>query len=284
MREAGSSTFDEALAQFVDEACRAHPGITVDRAPFTAFVRTKVAEAEPSDEPLVTLHGGDLFLAFACVERRPGATEALDASIRSDIEKVNANQRSLGLGADELRQLVLERILLRADRGPPRIASYSGKGPLRAWVRVAATRIAIDLGRKAGAMNERPTDGMLFDRLPGAGDPEMTYVRELYAPELQAAVEAGWKALSVRQRTVLRQRFGEQLGADAIATIHGVHRATVFGWIDGATKALVASVRAELRSRVRGSDETLDSVMALVARGVDISVGRLLSGGDDEGG
>jgi hypothetical protein len=98
-------------------------------------------------------------------------------------------------------------------------------------------------------------------------------------PELQAAFEAAFKSLTPRQRTVLRQRFAEQLGADSIATIHGVHRATVFSWIETAREAVLAEVKKELRARVRGTDETLDSVMALVARGVDISVGRLLGGG-----
>jgi len=58
-----------------------------------------------------------------------------------------------------------------------------------------------------------------------------------------------------------------------------VHRATVFSWVEDARKAVLSGVRTELAARVRGTDATLDSVMALVARGLDVSVGRLLGGG-----
>ena len=269
---------DARLARLFDEAARVHAGLTIDRERFLSVVRGRLAEDVdvPLDEALGALHVADLFLAFACAERVPGASTRLDAVVRGDIERVAANQRGLGLAYDELRQLVLERVLVQTTEAPPKIASYSGRGPLRAWIRVAATRIALDLGRKKAGEVETPNDGTLFDRLPGAQDPEMAYMRSLYMPELQAAFEAAFKVLTPRQRTVLRQRFAEQLTADAIARIHDVHRATVHGWIDDARATLIDAVKRELRVRVRGTDETLDSVMALVARGVDISVGRLL--------
>jgi hypothetical protein len=43
--------------------------------------------------------------------------------------------------ADELRQTLRVRLLA----GPsPKIASYKGSGPLSGWVRVVATRIALE--------------------------------------------------------------------------------------------------------------------------------------------
>jgi RNA polymerase sigma-70 factor (ECF subfamily) len=268
----------ESPAELLVRAASERPHLCADRSAFARHVEVLLAA---SDEPLdpATLHAGDLLLAFACASGVAGAAAELAALVRGDVERVNANQKSLGLGADELLQLVLERLLVAEPGSAPRIAGYAGRGPLRGWVRVAATRLAMDLGRKrASGPPETPSDGALFDRLPGAGDPEMAYMRTLYGAALQESFEAAFARLAPRQRTVLRQRFAEGLTADAIATIHGVHRATVFSWVEDARKAVLSGVRTELAARVRGTDATLDSVMALVAGGLDVSVGRLLGG------
>jgi hypothetical protein len=39
------------------------------------------------------------------------------------------------------------RMLLGTDDQPPKIASYAGRGPLSAWIRVSAARMAVDLNR-----------------------------------------------------------------------------------------------------------------------------------------
>jgi RNA polymerase sigma-70 factor (ECF subfamily) len=278
---AGEPRRDAIVDGVVRAGRAAHPDLGADTDGFTRHVERRVAELDAEAQPAAEeIHAGDLYLAFACASGAPGAAERLADLVRTDVERVNANQRSLGLRHDELLQLVLERLLVRDEAGAVRIATYSGRGPLRAWVRVAATRIALDLGRKRAGQVETPARSTLFDQLPGAHDPEMAYMRSLYGAELQAAFEAAFTKLSARERTVLRQRFVEQLTGDAIATIHGVHRATVFGWIEDARRTLLGAVRSELAARVRGTDATLDSVMGLVVRGLDVSVGRLLGGGE----
>ena len=47
--------------------------------------------------------------------------------------------------ADDVYQLVVERLFVTAGDEPPRILSYGGRGPLRGWVAVAAQRIALSL-------------------------------------------------------------------------------------------------------------------------------------------
>ncbi|NUP08034.1 MAG: hypothetical protein HOW73_18465 [Polyangiaceae bacterium] len=266
------------LVATTQEALAAHRDLAVDSVAFATHLAAGLAEDVSCtlEASLASLHAADLLLAFACANRMPGAADRLAHMVGPEIDRINANQKSLRLSNAELRQLVLERLLVAPPGEVARIVSFSGRGPLKAWVRVAATRIALDLARKKGDKAESPSEGSLFDKLPGSQDPEMAYMRTLYGSELQRAFEAAFARLTARQRTVLRQRFSEQLTGDSIATMHGVHRATVFGWIEDARKLLLQSIRDELRSRVRGSDETLDSVMALVAGGLDVSVRRLL--------
>ena len=55
---------------------------------------------------------------------------------------------------DEVRQ-VLRTKLLVGDGAPPKIADYSGRGPLDGWVRAAAVRAAIDLKRREKEVGNR---------------------------------------------------------------------------------------------------------------------------------
>src|SRR5699024_2631966 len=95
-----------------------------------------------------TLHLSDLYLACACAHDVPGAVPRVLAVHQ---EAIAAVARRLGLSADardDLAQLVGERLFVAAESGQRRIARYSGAGPLRAWMKAVATRVALDLVRR----------------------------------------------------------------------------------------------------------------------------------------
>ena len=46
-----------------------------------------------------------------------------------------------------MRQRLRERLFVGSDGEPARLASYSGRGPLGTWVRIAAIRLALNLRR-----------------------------------------------------------------------------------------------------------------------------------------
>src|SRR5262249_2792960 len=151
---------------------------------------------------------------------------------------------TLGVTTDEFRQIFREHVFVAADpERPPRIASFEKKGALRAWVRVTATRLVIDLSRKPEGP-EPISDEDLSARLAQAGaDPELDYLKHAYGVALPDAFRDGLQALTVRQRNLLRQRYLHDLGADKLAEQYGVHRATMFAWIEEARSALLERVR-----------------------------------------
>jgi hypothetical protein len=69
--------------------------------------------------------------------------------------------------SDELRQNVRERLFLGTPDAPPRIASYSGEGDLRHWVRVVAMRAALNLTRGPERVF---SDEQALGRLPDVAD------------------------------------------------------------------------------------------------------------------
>jgi RNA polymerase sigma-70 factor (ECF subfamily) len=76
--------------------------------------------------------------------------------------------------------------------------------------------------------------------------------------------------LEVRERNLLRQRYLHDLSGERIAQMYGVHRATAFGWIEEARRALLVRVRRELGGRTKGRE--LESLLAVLGSRLDISL------------
>lgn len=241
-------------------------------AALAARIRRDVDAADALAE-LAALQVADVALADACARGEPLALRAFDARFGADLDVAIAKSPGLGVGKDEFRQLFREHVLVAEPGRAPRVAGYAGRGPLRAWVRVAATRLVIDLSRRPAQPDLRPEDE-LDALLPAAGNAEADYLRHAYGAHLAAAFADALAALTPRQRNLLRQKHVHELTGERLAAMYGVHRATVFGWIEGARKALLEHLGAALRARTAGHG--LDSVIGAVGSRLELSVRRLL--------
>ncbi|HWE27728.1 MAG TPA: sigma-70 family RNA polymerase sigma factor, partial [Polyangia bacterium] len=179
---------------------------------------------------------------------------------------------------DEVRQQLRHKLLLAPRPGErPRIADYAGRGPLQAWVRVAATRAAIDYLRSAGARfgAEVQPDDLSPD--PGAGDsPEVDYMKERYRPQFKAAFQAALRELDSEQRNVLRLHVVEGLNIDEIGSLFKVHRSTVARWIAAARRQVLAAAREKLSDELGLSAPEFDSLAGVVRSQLDLSVANIL--------
>src|SRR5690242_20589081 len=95
------------------------------------------------DQDAGDLHRDDLIWAAALAR---GDRAALDRYEREIAPIVAAQLAGRGHSADEideLQQVLRERMFVAAAGAAPVIASYAGRGPLRAWVLVTAIREAI---------------------------------------------------------------------------------------------------------------------------------------------
>lgn len=235
---------------------------------FEAFVVSK-ATAEPAVDAS-TLHRSDLALAFGCLRGDRGALDVFERVHGPDVDFALKRSPNLGLQAEEFRQLVRTKLFVRPAEGAPKIETYGGRGPLKSWVRVTVARMIVDIAR--GTDPARPAaEEPVLDRIPSAGDPEIAYLKDASRAELGEAMKRAFAKLTMRQRNLLRQRFLFDLPAEKIATLYQVHRATAFGWIEEARRALVDNIRREL-SAGRSKGRELESILALLGSRLDVSL------------
>jgi RNA polymerase sigma-70 factor (ECF subfamily) len=235
---------------------------------------------------LQDVHAQDLGLAIACERGADAALREFDRRFTPDMDRAIARSPNLGIGRDEFRQIVREKLFVAVGAGESsakkKIASWSARAPLAGWVRVVCARAVVDLSRRREdreLLVGGAGDDALFERLRSSADPELAALRRRFVDLLPAAFRAGLAALTPRQRNLLRQRYLHGVAASAIATAHGVHRATAFGWIEEARQALLAGARRHLAEAAR--DAALESVVQLLGSELHVSLGRLL-GADAE--
>jgi RNA polymerase sigma-70 factor (ECF subfamily) len=216
---------------------------------------------------------GDLYLATACRRGDNAALRRFEAAYGALFDRAIRRSPGLGFTEAEFRQLVLDRLFVPREDTPPRISKYEGRGSLEGWLRVMTSRLVIDLSRR----KKQPStagDERLVERMEDDQDTELAVLRHRYGPMLEQAFSAGLGALTIRQRNLLRQRYLHEVSADALAKVYGVHRATLFGWLEKARVALLLQVRQALAAAVPG--DQLESVVGLLGSDLHLSVRRLL--------
>jgi RNA polymerase sigma-70 factor, ECF subfamily len=183
----------------------------------------------------------DLYLCCACAEAQPEALRLFESEgsgvAKAAIARVD---RSADFVQDTLQE-VWDRLLLGAE---PKVRLYSGSGPLKAWLRVAATRVALDRKR---AMRFAGHHIELTDRLaaPG-GSPEAVLLKSRFGDAFQQALSDAVSGLSRQERNVLRMHIAGHCSIDEIGRAYNVHRATAARWLERTRARIYDEVRQEL--------------------------------------
>jgi len=261
------------LAQVVTAARAAWPQLRLDEARLAAFIGERVAASDLASAP-----AADLALAAACVDQDAAAHAAFDA-VLSEVDDAGAATRAPKDLVDEVKQLLRIQLLVPRDGRPAAIAGYRGKGPLRGWIRITATRELIRHKKKLA--REVPLQRSLETVLGGAAaDPLLSQLKAEYRSEFATALNAAIAKLSAEDRTLLRQHVVEGLSIDEIGAAFGVHRATAARWLGRARAALVATTHEVLAARLEIPVAEIESVIRLVQSRLDASMVRMLRDGD----
>ncbi|HEY4119867.1 MAG TPA: hypothetical protein VGM56_18500 [Byssovorax sp.] len=263
----------EDLRGWFDAATAAWPGVVVPEDAFGAYVRERL-HTDDGAERQAALHIDDLYLACACAR---GDEPALAAFERAILPEVDAALRRFAstLAPDEIKQLVRHRLFVGGADARPKILEYAGRGRLRTWVRVAATRVALNLAESSA--RERTFEQGAIEHILGAGgDPELAYLKRRYGAEFRASFGEAFSALDPRERNLLRYAFGEGLSVDAVGALYGVHRATAARWITKAHATLVEQVQRTMRARLHLDKDEYASILRLIESQIEISFERYL--------
>ena len=248
------------------------PDVALDEDALAPFIGQRLVGGELA-AALAAAPAADLALAAACVAQEPSAHAAFDAVL------VEVDIAGAAVGAppdlvEEVKQLLRMQLLVAKDGKPPGIAGYRGKGPLRGWVRITATRELIRHKKKAAryVASDRALDRLLANGI----DPQLEALKAEYRSEFAIALREAIELLSAEDRTLLRQQIVDGMSIDAVGIAFGVHRATAARWLSRARTALVAATHERLAARLDLPVDQVDSVIRLVQSKLDASVIRYL--------
>jgi RNA polymerase sigma-70 factor (ECF subfamily) len=224
------------------------------------------------------LRTADLALAAACAAGDVAAIELVEQRYFADLDRALARFEGGAPLVEEVKQRLRHKLFVGDGEGP-KISTYSGRGDLGRWIRVAATREAIGLVRKA--KKEIPMEEVALARAlaGGSGDLELDYLKGLYRSQFKAAFEEALAALEPKERTVLKYHVLDGLNIDQIGAVYGVHRATVARWISSVRDTLLGRTRKILMDKIAVDRAEFDSIMRLIQSQLDVSLSRLLRDG-----
>lgn len=261
-----AASLEVLVRERLEQARAAWPGVALDDALVLRHWGSKLgADLEGT---LRALHTGDLYLAAGCAARDEAALRRFEATFFTD--------RGLWPRSgdrDELEAVVRERLFVSRDGAAPRIASYSGQGPLRNWFKVATARAGLNLERG----EPRTTDDAALEAMPFEGDgPELGNMKKLYRAQFSEAFRKALRELPVRERGVLRLRYVDGLTLDQTAAVYEVHPVTLSRWQAKALEAVFRHIRAALMTELHVDSSELDSILRLVRSGLEVSLGGMM--------
>jgi RNA polymerase sigma-70 factor (ECF subfamily) len=217
-------------------------------------------------------HAADIYLCCACVQQDPSAQRIFerdaDPVVRGAIARVYRETEFVR----ETLQEFWEKLL----SGPnAKVNEYGARGPLQAWLRVAAARLAIDRRRAHQAMADRETDigELLVDQSFG---PEATLIRTRFYTPFRDALRDAIAQLPSKQRNLLRMHVQGHCSIDQIGRAYGVHRATAARWLEGIKAIIVQSVRSRFQLiGPRLTNSEFASVARIVGGELDLGLSAL---------
>lgn len=269
-----ASSHTAALATWnalVDAARAQWPDVTLDEDEIARFVGPRLVGVDIVSA-LESIPAGDMALAAACLAQQATAHAAFDALLC----EVDAASQAVGASrdiSDDVKQLLRVQLLVPNGDKPPGIAGYRGKGSLRGWLRITATRELIRHKKKRQREVSLPPS---LEVLFAADSQELQALKAKYRNEFAAALREAIALLSPEDRTLLRQQVAEGLSIDAIGAAFGVHRATAARWLTRARASLVAATHRRLADRLQLPLDEIESAIRFVRSQLDASIVRHL--------
>lgn len=271
---------EATLRGMLEAGQRAWPKLHVEPAAFIRHLAERLPREGSAEEALSGIQAEHLYLACACALGMPAALAEFDRVFLPYAAKAVARMKELGIAEEEVQQALRQKLFI-GPSGTGKIADYSGRGALGAWVRAAAVRTALNLRR---SQKEKIQDGAgdaAELELPSS-DPELAFFKRHYREQFQAAFREAMRGLSDRDIAVLRLNMVDGLNIDRIGVMYRTHRSTVARWIARAREQLLHETRRILTERLALPAAELDSVMRLVHSQLDVSINGFLREREDD--
>ncbi len=250
---------------------RLYPAFALDETAFASHLeRCGAHHSVPTD----LAHVGDLFLAAAALSGDPRAVLELTRHCSPAVSRYTGRVTGASADLDDVAQELWKLLLMGTGNEPPKLAIYSGRGPLSAFVGITAQRIALRRALRADAATRAARAAVEMDAL--TLDPELSIVKESYRKSFQEAVAEALLALDDRARMVLRMHVVDRVSLERIARAYDVRQSSVSRWLEKARRQVARDTYRALKARLQLSQSDLRSIRGLVASQLDMSISRLL--------
>ncbi|MFT3694944.1 MAG: sigma-70 family RNA polymerase sigma factor [Kofleriaceae bacterium] len=217
----------------------------------------------------------DLYLAIACQAGDPRAIEILERDYFSEVDHAARKTRATPEQAQDVRGHLRRLCFTEEENRACALADFSGRGDLRGYLRVIATRELIKLVQRS--RREESVDEVLRSiDLDISRAPELALLRQRHGAEIATALRAALESLDERQRALLRYSLVLGWTVDKIGELYGVHRATAARWVSAARDALGQAMREEASTRLAIPLSDVDSIVREVHSQIDVSLARIL--------
>jgi RNA polymerase sigma-70 factor (ECF subfamily) len=262
------------LARLRADACAAYPEVHIDGERFAAELARRLG-AVASPDQVARVRADHVHLAIGCVAGDPVAVRTFERELFDEVGATGARMRARDDQVDDVRGHV-RRVLFVTEPGrPSALSEYSGRGDLRSYLRVIATRELVRVIHK-GRREVGLSDDDMLAMISPATDPELDYLRDRYRADVDAAMRTALAGLGAESRALLRYSLVDGWTVDRIGALYGIHRATAARRVAAARDELAAAIRAELAARLAISVDDVDSIVRMVQSRIDVSLERLL--------
>jgi RNA polymerase sigma-70 factor (ECF subfamily) len=257
------------LRTVVDKGRAQWPDLALAPEAFARHLGRHFPEEEPLGPWLERVRAGDLYLACACAEKAPGALDAFERRFLGAVPAILKRSGPRDAPADEICQRLRERLFV----GDAKIADFSGRGSLAAWLEVVTLRVAMDMRKKDRlVLSDDSGDAA---RIADA-DPELEFIKERYRGAFKQALRAALEQLEAEQRNLLKLHFVDGVTLDQLAALFHVHRATIARRIAVARAAVFDGVQERLRAALALDQDEFDGLLQLLQSRLELSLSALL--------
>ncbi len=267
---------ERCLSEALEEARAAFGKLSIPSEVWLSHVVSVLPEEGSLTDAVQRLHLDELWLCAGCLD---GDERSVAAFERAYMPKTRGVLAKVGIEEslrDELIQELRSSLLVPKPTRAAKLASYSGRGSLSAWLKVVITRAA--LRRKRRAPPQRRADSLLLEQLgDGTDDAELEQIRIKYKLDFEQAVEWAFRQLRSDQRTLLRMYVTDRLTLDDLAKLHRVNASTISRWLTKIREQLLAEARERLSVQLNLRPSEYDSLHRALGSRLHVSVERLLA-------
>jgi RNA polymerase sigma-70 factor, ECF subfamily len=212
-----------------------------------------------------------LVLARACLAGDAAALNMLDRELLPPVAAA-LRRRASADDVDEAMQVLRTRLLVGTPPEAPKLAKFSGRGPLGAFLRIAASNVLSNLRPLVVPVSAEDE----LAALPDAADVESRLSSGDQQRQFRAAFREAVQSLTSRERALLRLSLLDGLSIDEVAPMYGAHRATVARWLTAAKERLAAITRAKLSTALQLPEDDVERLLTSVQNGFELSLSRAL--------